>query len=43
MSNSSDAMLRSVLGPNLQVAALRAILLLAAFAFVGACCSWLLH
>ena len=43
MSNPSDSMLRSVLGPNLQIGALRAILLLAAFAFVGAGLSWLLH
>ncbi len=43
MPNPSDTMLRNVLGPNLQVAALRAVLLLAAFAFLGAGCTWLLH
>jgi hypothetical protein len=41
MPNQSDTMLRTVLGPTLQVASLRAVLLLAAFAFVGAGCTWL--
>ena len=36
MVPDSDKILRSVLGENLQTGALRAILLLAAFAFVGA-------
>lgn len=43
MPNPSDDLLRAVLGPTLQGAALRAILLLAAFAFLGAGCTWLLH
>lgn len=41
MPNSSDTVLRAVLGPTLQTGALRAILLLAAFAFIGAGCTWL--
>jgi hypothetical protein len=41
MPNSSDTALRAVLGPTLQTAALRAVLLLAAFAFIGAGCTWL--
>ena len=36
MANDSDTILRNVLGANLQTGALRAILLLAAFTFVGA-------
>lgn len=43
MSNPSDKALQTVLGPNLQMGALRAILILAAFAFVGACFAWLAH
>lgn len=43
MSNPSDNALRTVLGPNLQMGALRAILILGAFAFVGACLAWLVH
>jgi hypothetical protein len=43
MSNSSDTALRKVLGPNLQMGALRAILILGAFAFIGACLAWLAH
>ncbi len=43
MPNPSDTLLRTVLGPTLQVAAVRAILLLAAFAFLGAGCTWLLR
>ena len=41
--NPSDKALRTVLGPNLQMGALRAILILGAFAFIGACCAWLVH
>ena len=41
MPNPSDTLLRNVLGSTLQVASLRAILLLAAFAFIGAGCTWL--
>ncbi|HYZ62231.1 MAG TPA: hypothetical protein VE650_07235 [Acetobacteraceae bacterium] len=43
MPNPSDAILRKVLGPTLQTGALRAVLLLAAFAAVGAGCTWLLR
>ena len=35
-ANSSDNILRAVLGPNLQGGALRAILILAAFSALGA-------
>lgn len=43
MANPSDNLLRTVLGPTLQTAALRAVLLLAAFAVVGAGCTYLLR
>ena len=43
MANPSDSILRTALGPNLQMGALRAILFLAAFAFIGACLAWLAH
>lgn len=43
MSNPSDKAFRAVLGQNLQTGALRAILFLGAFAFLGACVAWLLH
>ena len=43
MANPSDTILRTVLGPTLQTAALRAILLIAAFAALGAACTWLLR
>ena len=43
MQLPSESTLRSVLGPTLQTAALRAILILAAFAFLGAGCTWLFH
>jgi hypothetical protein len=43
MPNPSDTLLRSVLGPTLQTAAIRAVLLLAAFAALGAICAWLLR
>ena len=43
MLNSSDKALRTVLGPNLQMGALRAVLILGAFAFLGACVAWLAH
>ena len=36
MANTSDTILRKVLGTNLQTGALRAVVLLGAFAFVGA-------
>jgi hypothetical protein len=36
MQIDSDTILRNVLGDNLQTGALRAVLLLAAFAFLGA-------
>lgn len=36
MENNNDAILRQVLGDNLQTGALRAILMLAAFAAIGA-------
>ena len=37
----ADTILRNVLGANLQVGALRAILLLAAFSFIGALLAYL--
>ena len=40
-ANDSDNLLRTVLGTNLQTGALRAILLLAAFAFIGALLAYL--
>ncbi len=43
MAHPSDNALRKVLGPTLQVGALRAVLILAAFAFLGACIAWLAH
>ena len=43
MPNSSDAILRKFLGPNLQVAAARAVILLAAFAALGAIVAWLIR
>ena len=43
MSNPSDKAFRAVLGQNLQTGAFRAILILGAFAFLGACVTWLLH
>ena len=43
MINSSDSILRTVLGPTLQTAAVRAVLLLAAFAAIGALFTWLLR
>ena len=36
MATHSDALLRKVLGTNLQTGAMRAVLLLGAFSFVGA-------
>jgi len=41
MANASDTILRNALGANLQTGALRAILLLAAFTFVGALLAYL--
>ena len=43
MSNPSDKAFKSILGPNLQMGALRAVLILGAFAFVGASLAWLAH
>ena len=43
MPNPSDTLLRNVLGPNLQTAALRAVLILAGFAALGAICAWLVR
>ena len=43
MSNPSDTLLRTVLGPTLQTAAIRAVLLLAAFAVLGGLFAWLLR
>lgn len=43
MSNQSDTILRTILGPSLQTASMRAILLIAALAFVGSGCAYLLH
>ncbi len=43
MSNPSDTMLRNILGPSLQTASLRAILLVAALAFIGSGCTYLFH
>lgn len=40
-ANDSDHLLRTVLGTNLQTGAIRAILLLAAFAFLGALVAYL--
>ena len=43
MANTSDTILRKVLGTNLQTGALRAVVLLGAFAFVGAFLAWLIR
>jgi hypothetical protein len=43
MANPSDNLLRTVLGATLQTAALRAVLLLAVFAALGAGCTYLLR
>ena len=43
MSNPKRDPLRLVLGSNLQTGALRAVLILGAFAFIGASLAWLLH
>jgi hypothetical protein len=40
---SSDSMLRSVLGPTLQGGAARAVILLGAFSFLGALIAWLVR
>jgi hypothetical protein len=42
MAIDSDSILRKALGTNLQTGALRAIAILAAFSFVGACFAFLL-
>ena len=43
MPNQSDTILRNVLGPTLQTASVRAILILAAFAVVGSGLAWLVR
>jgi len=43
MANPSDDILRTVLGPTLQTAALRAVLLLAGFAVIGAAVAWIVR
>ncbi len=42
-NNPSDNVLRTVLGPTLQGGALRAILILAGFSFLGAVVAWLVR
>lgn len=41
--NASDQRLRAILGTNLQTGALRAVLLLGAFSFIGALVAFLVH
>lgn len=41
MIENSDTILRNVLGANLQTGALRAVVILAAFAFIGALLAYL--
>jgi hypothetical protein len=43
MANTSDTILRKVLGTTLQTGALRAVVLLGAFTFVGAFLAWLIR
>jgi hypothetical protein len=43
MVNPSDNILRAVLGRTLQTASLRAVLLLAVFAALGAACTYILR
>ncbi len=43
MPNPSDTLLRTVLGPTLQGAAARAVMLLAAFSALGAIVAWLVR
>lgn len=43
MANTSDTILRKVLGTTLQTGALRAVLLLGAFTFAGAFVAWLIR
>lgn len=43
MANTSDTILRAVLGDTLQTGALRAILILGAFSAVGAVVAWLVR
>jgi len=43
MSDSSDSMLRRVLGPTLQGGAARAVIILGAFSAVGALLAWLVR
>ena len=41
--NTSDSILRTVLGPNLQVGAIRAVLILVAFSALGALLAMLIR
>lgn len=43
MSKPNNDPFRAVLGQNLQTGALRAVIILGAFAFVGASVAWLVH
>ena len=43
MPNDNDSLLRSVLGDTLQTGAVRAVLLLAAFSFLGALVAFVLR
>lgn len=43
MPNPSDTLLRRVLGPTLQGAAARAVIILAAFSALGAAVAWLVR
>ena len=43
MANPSDSFVRALLGPSLQTAALRCILLLGGFAVLGALVGYLVH
>ena len=43
MTNQSDTLLRTVLGPSLQTASIRAVLLLAGFSAIGAAFALLLR
>ena len=43
MSNPKHDPLRTIMGTNLQTGALRAILILGAFTFIGASLAWLTH
>ncbi len=43
MTKPNSDPFRAILGQNLQTGALRAIIILGAFAFVGATLAWLVH